>query len=292
MLEGRKSFGDYKSEGKNWITLSSGDYYPDILEDACRLYEPVLVLFGQLLKTSESSERLFLQIADIPNPWMRIQVARVFRRYVSPGAPVELLKKKTQAKRICLDYGDTFRAIQEVQALFLARPMPDEALCALLWEYKARGKKGYDLTTRFFEMFRSLFPVLPIKGPERAGRDVLMSEVFGGYPNPKRPVDFVIYDEDGSTVLAIGLARYDSDRGGAQEDDRTGGYQNCANEILRFAQEKHLKTKVIFLNDGPGLTPGSMWDDYSTIEGSWPGRILVTTLRMFPERCTLDWLRT
>lgn len=99
MLEGRKSFGDYKSEGKNWITLSSGDYYPDVLEDACKLYEPVLVLFGQLLKTSESSERLFLQIADIPHPWMRIQVARVFRRYVSPAAPVELLKKKTLAKR-------------------------------------------------------------------------------------------------------------------------------------------------------------------------------------------------
>jgi hypothetical protein len=49
-----------------------------------------------------------------------------------------------------------------------------------------------------------------------------MGEVFPDYPNPNRPVDFVIRDE--KDVLAIGLARYDSDRGGAQEDDRPGQY--------------------------------------------------------------------
>ncbi len=48
---------------------------------------------------------------------------------------------------------------------------------------------------------------------------------------------------------------------------------------------------VIFLNDGPGLLLGSMWDDYAYLERSWPGKIIVTTLRMVPERITLEWLR-
>jgi len=131
-----------------------------------------------------------------------------------------------------------------------------------------------------------------IKDPERAGKDVLMGDVFQGYPKPNRPVDFTIYDEAGKNVVAIGLARYDSDRGGAQEDDRTGGYRNCADEVLGYAKKKGLKLKVIFLNDGPGLLLGSMWDDYAALEESWPGKILVLTLRMVTERLSVDWLRS
>ena len=78
----RKTFADFKSDATNWITLASGEYYPDILVDACELYKPVLVLFGQLVKTSESSTRLFLQIAEQSDGWMRVQLARVFRKYV------------------------------------------------------------------------------------------------------------------------------------------------------------------------------------------------------------------
>lgn len=285
-----KSFGDYKSEGHTWITLASGEYYPDILQDASQLYTPVLVMFGQLLKASESSERLFMQIADVPQPWMRIQLARVFRKYVSPGTPVEMLKQKAKAEEICHQFGEQFRPIQEVQARFLSRPIPDEALCAVLWEYKSRGQKGYDLTERFFAMFSARFPTLKIKGPVRAGQDIRLGTVLKDYPNPKRPVDFVVYDGDEKKILAIGLARYDSDRGGAQEDDRTGGYQNCTNEILQYTSARGLNTKVIFVNDGPGLLLGSMWDDYVSLETSWPGKIMVLTLRMVPERITYDWL--
>lgn len=285
-----KPFADFKANAANWITLSSGEYYPDILKDACELYKPVLVIFEQLLKTSESSARLFLQIAEQSDGWMRIQLARVFRKYVSPETPVEMLKKKTHAEKICHEFGKGFRPIHKVQAAFATRSIPDEALCAVLWEYKDRGKKGYDLTERFFSLFRSLFPDLAIKGPERAGRDVLMGEVFDGYPNPGRPVDFVICDKSKKEVLAIGLARYDSDRGGAQEDDRTGGYHNCATEILDYAEKRGLRTKVIFINDGPGLLLGSMWDDYARLEKSRPGKILVATLRMVSERITREWL--
>ncbi len=285
-----KSFADYKEESHNWITLASGEYYPDILQDACLLYGPVLVMFGQLLKASESSARLFALISEVPAPWMRIQLARVFRKYVSPGTPVEMLKKKTQAQQIVQRFGKDFRPIHEVQAAFTSRPLPDEALCAVLWEYKSRGSKGYDLTERFFDLFRSHFADLAIEGPERAGRDIRLGTVFADYPNPTRPIDFVVRDTTGD-ILAIGLARYDSDRGGAQEDDRTGGYANCANELLQYAQTRNLPTKVLFINDGPGLLLGSMWNDYARLEESWPNRIIVATLRMVPERVTYQWLR-
>jgi len=32
-----KSFADYQKEGDLWITLSTGEYYPDILPFACEL---------------------------------------------------------------------------------------------------------------------------------------------------------------------------------------------------------------------------------------------------------------
>ena len=287
-----KSFSDYKVDNHTWITLASGEYYPDILKDACELYKPILVLFGQMLKTSESSVALLNHIADVPDGWMRVQLSRVFRKYVSPETPVEMLKKKTQVREICEHFGRGFRPIQQVQSAYQTRQVPDEALCAVLWEYKDRGKKGYDLTEKFFSVFRSSFPLLPIKGPERAGKDILLGEIFKDYPKPSRPVDFLIYDTNNTDILAIGLARYDSDRGGSQEDDRTGGYHNCADEIIRYANKHKMKTKVIFINDGPGLLLGSMWDDYGRIEKSWPGRIMVATLRMVPVRLTLAWLRS
>ena len=229
-----------------------------------------------------------MSISEVPDGWMRVQLARVFRKYVSPQTPVEMLKKKTRASEICDRFGKGFRPIQEVQAAFDSRPLPDEALCALLWEYKERGKRGYDLTERIFTLLRSLFPGLTIDGPERAGKDIRLGSLYTDYPNPQRPVDFVIKNEN--QVLAIGLAHYDSDRGGGQEDDRTGGYQNCADEILSYARDKSLKTKVIFINDGPGLLLGSMWDDYAALEDRWPGQVHVLTLRMIPERMTRDWL--
>jgi hypothetical protein len=46
-----KTLGDYKAEGHKWITLATGECYPDILKDACELCKPVLVAFSQLLKS-------------------------------------------------------------------------------------------------------------------------------------------------------------------------------------------------------------------------------------------------
>jgi hypothetical protein len=284
-----KTFKDYKAEAAAWITLASGEYYPDVLPDACLLYQPVLVEFGRIVKASHSSENLFLTIMESQNQWMRTQLCRVFKKYVSPQTPVEMLKIKSKAAKICEEFGEGFRNVVEVQQRFEARPMPDEALCAILWEYKDRGKKGYDLTERLFDLIRGQHPDLVITGPERAGKDVLMGSIFKDYTKPDRPVDFVI--SKGKEILAIGLARYDSDRGGAQEDDRTGQYREVAQEIIAYANGHDMPhIKVIFVNDGPGLLLGSMWNDYTYIEEQWNGRVKVVTLRMIPDRITTDWL--
>lgn len=290
MLQER-GFSDYQHEAAAWVTLATGDYYPDILNDACRLYEPVLVEFGQLLQRAHSSEFLFKSIAETPNQWMRIQLCRIFKKYVSPQTPVEMLKVKNKATQICEQFGSGFRHIAEVQQHFNQRPMPDETLCALLWEYKDRGKKGYDLTERAFDLLRSQHPDCTLIGPERAGKDVLLGSIFNDYPKPDRPVDFVI--SEGQRVLAIGLARYDSDRGGAQEDDRTGQYREVAQEIIGYTDAHGMShIKIVYINDGPGLLLGSMWRDYAYLETRWTGRVKVVTLRMIPERITAAWLRS
>lgn len=287
-----RNFRDFApDERRNYITLSTGEYYPDILEDACRLYLPVLETFSGMLHRSESSIALFMNIAQALNQWMRIQLSRVFRKYVSPETPVEMLKKKTQAEKICRDFGDGFRPIHIVQERFDSRPLPDEALCAVLWEYKDRGKKGYDLTDKFFDMIQGKFPDMYIWGPRGAGADIQATQIWSDYPNNSRPLDFVISSKDKKVIYAVGLARYDGDRGGAQEDDRIGGYKNCSDEVLNYVHSHELKTKVIFLNDGPGLLLGSMWEDYSRIEESYPNEVKVLTLRMIDERLTRSWLK-
>lgn len=284
------SFADYKRDASNWITLATGEYYPDILVDACLLYTPVIEKFGQLLRVSATTQELFRRIAGESSPWMRVQLLRIFKRYAFPEAPVEMTKRLRKVDELLDNFGHKFRPINIIQQHYDSRPVRDEALCALLWEYKSRGQKGYDLTERFFELFRARFPLLPMIGPERAGSDILLGNVLPDYPNKNRPVDFVIYSEDKSQVLAIGLARYDGDRGGAQEDDRVGGYRDCAREILSYATEHGMITKVIFINDGPGLLLGSMWRDYAAIEQAWNGQVMIATLRMVPERITEQWL--
>ena len=284
-------FRDYKPDAATWITLATGEYYPDILPDACELYGPVQTLFGQMLEQSESSEALFRQICDLSQTWMRIQLCRVFRKYVAPVLPVEMLKKKSQVDDICLNSSKEFRPVQDVHQRFKSRPHPDEVLCALLWEYKDRGKKGYDLTERFFDMIKSHLPDYAISGPKRAGSDIRLGDVWPDYPKPDRPIDFLI-KRDG-VIKVVGQARYDGDRGGGQEDDRTGGYRDFANEILAYTDQHGLEhLKLVFLNDGPGLLLGSMWSDYAHIEDSMGDRGRIMTLRMVVERLTTDWIES
>lgn len=282
------SFSDYKTRASQYITFIDSEFYPDYLDEARIIYGSVIEQFSELANMASSSAELLTSITDKPNP-SRTQLLRVFRKYVSPDTSVEMLKVKKKIPNIIEDYGHRFRNIEQVRVNLANRPNPDEALMAILIEYKSRGQKGYELTEAFFLWFESNFGLeYLIQGPVRAGRDVMLDEVLKDWDR-KTPADILISRNDG-TPLIIGFARYDSDRGGAQEDDRTGGNRDKVTDILGYADTYKLPLKVFFLNDGPGLTLGSMWNDYAALEKYGKGRVMVCTLKMLDERFTRDWL--
>src|SRR5205085_7270758 len=111
-----------------------------------------------------------------------------------------------------------------------------------------------------------------IKGPRRAGPDVMLNKVLPGYEHDT-PADFLITRRD-KTPLVVGFARYDSDRGGGQEHDRTGGNSQKVPVILKYAEEYGVPLKILFINDGPGLLAGKMWRVYASLENSGHGRVM------------------
>lgn len=92
----KASFRDYRKDGHLWITLSTGEYYPDVLPFACELYKPVLVTFGQLLKSAHSSTNLFLSIADTDSQWMRIHIVSSVQKICESGN-----SRRNAQKEIC-----------------------------------------------------------------------------------------------------------------------------------------------------------------------------------------------
>jgi hypothetical protein len=282
-------FADFSDEKEKWITFVDSDFYPDYLESALINYKPTEERFSELLSEAKDSEDLLKKIQE-EQPKLRIQLLRVFRKYVSPDTSVEMLKVKGKTDKIISTFGKRFRKLTEVIEKFNTRPKPDEALAAVLHEYKDRGQKGYSLTGTFFNWFEEKFgDEYEIKGPVGAGKDIELSTIYKDYPKT-RPVDFIIFHKETKKPVVIGLARYDSDRGGAQEDDRTGGYGNVIKEIDSYFEDKEINIKIVFLNDGPGLTLGSMWRDYASLEEMGNGDVIVITLKMLDTRLTKEWL--
>lgn len=132
-----------------------------------------------------------------------------------------------------------------------------------------------------------------IAGPRRAGADVQLDTALPKFTKIV-PADFVILRKIDTTPLVVGFAHYDSDRGGSQEDDRTGGNQDKVEKIMAWAARRRIPIRVLFINDGPGLLLGSMWDDYARLETANivddELRVMVLTLKMVTERLTHDWL--
>lgn len=284
------SFGDLANEKSAWITVFDTPYYPDTLDAARSTYAPILDDFAELIQSAPTSADLYRRIQDSPGT-ARGQLLRVFRKYVSPDTSVEMLKRKTKTEETITVWGSRFRSIEEVRDRLATRPHPDEAIIAILDEYRDRGQKGYALTEAFFLWFDTEFSDAnwTIDGPIGAGRDIDLPDVIPGYPRAT-PVDFILCDPKGRPRV-IGFARYDSDRGGAQEDDRVGGNEHRLREILQYSETNSINLKVLFLNDGPGLTLGSMWRDYAAIEDGGGGRVLVSTLKMAQAgRVSLEWM--
>jgi hypothetical protein len=286
-------FGDYKSRAAQYITTQNRPYYPDYLDDAKALYQDVFREFGALLDSVGSSSELLRTIQDQPSD-LRIQLLRCFRKYVSPMTSVEMLKVKAKVDIVISDFGSSFRTLDEVKNGYASRETEDEALAAVLWEHHDRGAPGYILTRAFFEAFEHKFgDHYIIAGPREAGADVQLSTVLPKFTSIV-PADFVILRKDSENPLVVGFAHYDSDRGGSQEDDRTGGNQDKVEKIMNYAARRRLPMQVLFVNDGPGLLLGSMWDDYARLEVNNivddELRVMVVTLKMVSERLTSDWL--
>lgn len=282
-------FQDYKPEKERWITFVESDFYPDYLDAAVKRYRPICEHFGNLLKVSSSSQELF-KLINKEKGKERIQLMRIFRKCVSPDTSVEMLKVKSKAEVILREFANRFRLVGEVRKCF---DPTDRALVAILREYEERGEKGYEVSSRFFKWFNQRFSILgfTIEGPERAGKDIYLNEVFDDYPR-HRPVDFLIRYQGlrTSVPVVVGFIRYDSDRGGAQENNRTGGYRGAVIEIFEYLDRKELRLKLLFVNEGPGLLLGSMWDDYSSLEDIGAGRAMVATLKMLESRLTEEWM--
>lgn len=281
-------FGEYEDQADEWITIFEAPFYPDILEPATVRFGPILEGFRRLVVEAADSSDLLRRIQREDQP-LRGQLLRVFRWYISPDTPVERLKIQSRTEGTIRAYGNRFRPLAVVAAKLQDRPDSDEALAALLAVQGDRGGKGYDLTETFFNWAEAKLPDgYSIIGPRRAGSDVILSDVLPDFDDAI-PADFVVFR--GTTPVAVGFAHYDSDRGGAQEDDRIGGNREKAAKLLRYAAETGLPLKILFVNDGPGLPLGSMWRDYAALERlGADDEVRVCTLKMLDARSVDAWL--
>ena len=150
-----KKFSDFPKSAQYITPLGTQAYFPDYLPESRQYYKAYIDRFNELLISETSSENLYKKIQKGKDSKTRIQLLRIFRKYISPVTSVEMLKTKKNTNQICNDFGDTFRPIDEVRELVQSEDV-DVTLSALLWEYKDRGSSGYELTDLFFTSFEDL----------------------------------------------------------------------------------------------------------------------------------------
>lgn len=268
--------------------------FPEILDVLIEKYAGPIETFCQLIRECNSSEELLHQIRQPEREAdERTALLKMYRRCVSPVLDTETTKKirKVSTETLIETYGLTFKPISKLKEQFDAlSPQFRFALAALVGEYDTRGQSGYELTGLFFDWFATHFEGnYLIEGPRGAGRDIELSTLYPSYQGTF-PCDFVIRRVSDSEVAAIGFARYDSTRGGAQSDDRTGGNANKVDKARAFDQETSTKLKIIFLSDGPGLMHKDTWEESCQLDGEWDGRVRVVTLKLAAKRITAEWL--
>jgi len=273
--------------------IDSAVRFPEILESSYAKYKGDIETFCDMIAKAKDSGDLLHSIRSPKVPAdTRMSLLKMFRRCVAPVLDTEMSKKitKVSTEELVNSYGATFKPIEKLRAQFDGLRDGDfETLAALIGEYDTRGQSGYALTEQFFDWFEAEFSgEFTIEGPRRAGRDVELSSVFtdfvGGYP-----CDFVI--RSGDVVQAVGFARYDATRGGAQSDDRTGGNWAKVEKARQFCQKTNRSFRIIFLADGPGLGHRDTWEEACNIDGEWNGNVRVTTLKLAKVRVTREWLK-
>ncbi len=274
--------------------IESGLRFPEVVPIMREKYEAAILHFGNLVAQSSSSGELLNQIrTPLISADRRMALLKIFRRCVSGVCDTEATKKiSTISTESLIDnYGSTFKPISKVKEQFADM---DEIFVSVLavsiGEYDNRGQQGYVLTSQFFAWFEDRFHGhLAIEGPRGAGRDIELSSVIPGFDGDC-PCDFVIRKSLDRSVMAVGFGRYDSTRGGAQSDDRTGGNSAKVYVIRDHCTPLRKSVRVIFLADGPGLAHTDTWREAIKLDGMWEGNVRVVTLKLAERRLTLDWL--
>lgn len=280
--------------GKIITPIDSTIRFPESLEILIKKYSGAVETFCQLIRECDSSEDVLRQIRQPERDAdERMALLKMYRRCVSPVLDTETTKKirKISTESLIETYGLTFKPIGKLKQQFQAMsPEYRFALAALIGEYDTRGQSGYELTGLFFDWFTTHFEgKYLIEGPRGAGRDIELSTLYPSYQGAF-PCDFVIRRVSDNEVAAIGFARYDSTRGGAQSDDRTSGNANKVDKVKAFDQVTSTKLKMIFLADGPGLMHNDTWEESCQLDGQWDGRVRVVTLKLAAKRITSEWL--
>ncbi|MCY7335792.1 MAG: hypothetical protein LH613_06200 [Chamaesiphon sp.] len=280
--------------GKIITPIDSTIRFPESLEILINKYSGAVETFCQLIRECDSSEDVLRQIRQPEREAdERMALLKMYRRCVSPVLDTETTKKirKISTESLIETYGLTFKPIAKLKQQFQAMsPEYRFALAALIGEYDTRGQSGYELTGLFFDWFAAHFEgKYLIEGPRGAGRDIELSTLYPSYQGAF-PCDFVIRRVSDNEVAAIGFARYDSTRGGAQSDDRTSGNANKVDKAKAFDQVTPTKLKIIFLADGPGLMHNDTWEESCQLDGQWDGRVRVVTLKLAAKRITSEWL--
>ena len=295
MKDDTEYFSGIKEPHSVITPIQSGTTFPEFLKEKIDKYTPYIKDFCDIVAVSSSSEEVLERIRDQATKMdkeMRMALLKIFRRCVSPVCDTEATKKiqKIPTSVFIENYGHTFKPIETLKKQFLSLPKEElSALSVLLGEYDTRGEQGYALTDLFFTWFEDTFKDMTLEGPRGAGQDVQLSSVFPDYTG-YYPCDFVIRKKSSGDVLAIGFARYDSTRGGAQSDDRTGGNSDKVSKAMVFSEKSGRNFKLIFLADGPGLVHRDTWAEACALDRSWDGKVRVSTLITAPDRITREWL--
>jgi hypothetical protein len=270
--------------------------FPEVLDILIDKYDDAIDIFCDLISTSSSSADILVKIRTTERTAdERMALLKMYRRCISPVLDTETTKKikKVSNEMLIEAYGKTFKPINKLKSQFgnLSKEMR-YALAALIGEYDTRGQLGYQLTGAFFDWFENHFKnQFAIEGPRGAGRDIELTEIFPDF-NGSYPCDFVIKKAKDKKAVAIGFARYDSTRGGAQSDDRTGGNSNKVDKIKSYFKKSGEYIKIIFLSDGPGLLHKDTWEESCALDGQWDGNVRVATLKLAEKRITKEWLES
>lgn len=268
--------------------------FPEILSICNQKYHNDIQIFKHLVNTSSSSSEL---LKNIRNPKIhkdtRMSLLKIFRRAVSPVLDTEMSKKirTVSTEFLISSVGHTFKPIDTLRLQFNHLSQDQEsALAALIGEYDSRGKLGYILTEMFFNWFEESYDdCFIIEGPRGAGPDIELSSILSDF-NDSYPCDFIIRDKKSKILKAVGFARYDSTRGGAQSDDRTGGNSDKVHKAINYQARTGRSFKIVFLSDGPGLAHRDTWAEACSLDGLWDGNVRVSTLKTAPQRITKEWL--